>query len=859
MHEDDFRAIEAGATVVTAGRRLARALTEQFHRRQQARARSVWTTPAILPLDAFLLRSWREWILSGAKPDAPVLLDTPQEQLLWEQVIRESPEGDSLLRIPETAQRAMEAWQLGRAYRLPIDGRFEATTEWSAFTAWSQRFQRRCQANGWLERARLMDVVAEGLAAGEAPRPRMIYRAGFEELTPQQSELFEALGEWHEIETPGCVSTRQSWKFPDATQEIRAAAAWARLRLENAPEAQIGVIVPNLTSLRGKVERIFREALNPGIALDDQERSFHLSLGPPLGEYALIGAAFLMLEFGLGPLALPRAGMLMRSPFLAGEDAERSQRALLDAKLRKDGVWHVTASSLGDAAGHCPLLRRALWRLDKFMQQIPAEQRPSEWARDFSKMLETLGWPGDRSPSSRERQVLEAWRGLLSSLAALDLAAAPMNFAQALARLRGIAGAAPFQVENEGAPVQILGLLEASGLHFDRLWIMGLHDEALPAAASPNPFLPLALQREYGLPHASAEQELEFAKQLLERLLARAPEVVLSYPETEGDRVLAPSPLLQGPWQAADDVRSDDWTARMRASARMEGLEDEIAPPRTADLKQTGGASVFKDMAACPFRAFAKHRLGARPLEESEPGLSYRDRGSTVHKALELIWGEVKSQARLLGLAPAELQALMARNVETAVSQLSGRIGRKLEQRRLQSLLGEWLELEKSRTAFTVLQPEEERVVTVGDVQVRTRVDRIDALAGGGEIILDYKTGPVKSDGWTSDRPDEPQLPLYCATSDRPVTGAAFAMIRAGELGFRGLSRNEAALPGMKKMTGQGSVSFAEQVADWRRVLEQLAHDFSAGAAAVDPKPGACEYCGLTALCRIREFGNERG
>ena len=88
MHDDTFRAIEDGATVVTASRRLARVLREEFDLHQRALARSVWETPDILPLDAFLNRTWRDWVLSGANPDAPALLNGLQEQFIWEQVIR---------------------------------------------------------------------------------------------------------------------------------------------------------------------------------------------------------------------------------------------------------------------------------------------------------------------------------------------------------------------------------------------------------------------------------------------------------------------------------------------------------------------------------------------------------------------------------------------------------------------------------------------------------------------------------------------------------------------------------------------------------------------------------------------------
>jgi hypothetical protein len=53
--------------------------------------------------------------------------------------------------------------------------------------------------------------------------------------------------------------------------------------------------------------------------------------------------------------------------------------------------------------------------------------------------------------------------------------------------------------------------------------------------------------------------------------------------------------------------------------------------------------------------------------------------------------------------------------------------------------------------------------------------------------------------------------------------------------------------------------AFSEQRAEWKRVLEKLADNFRAGHAEVDPKRDACDYCGLKALCRIRERENDRG
>jgi len=234
--------------------------------------------------------------------------------------------------------------------------------------------------------------------------------------------------------------------------------------------------------------------------------------------------------------------------------------------------------------------------------------------------------------------------------------------------------------------------------------------------------------------------------------------------------------------------------------------------------------------------------------------LSYRDRGSTVHKTLEFIWREVGSRAGLLELSPGEMQALITRGAEAAVAKLGPGIGRDLEKQRLLRLLSEWLDIEKSRSEFSVTGIEAERVVEIGGLRIKVRADRVDALPDGREIILDYKTGQLKSRGWEGERPDEPQLPLYCATSADPVAGAAFAMIRTGELRFRGLTASDVNLPLLTKMSIDPAVPFQHQVADWRRVLEHLADKFRAGVAEVDPKSGACDNCGLRALCRIREF-----
>src|SRR5581483_3962615 len=301
MHEEIFRALEEGATVITAGAHLARAMVREFHARQADGGGSVWDRPDVLPLDAFLERSWKEWLANWTGTDAgrdtPILLDAFQEQMLWEQIIRASPAGASLLQIPETVRQVMDTWRLVVGYRLPVDGSYEASDDCAAFAEWSREFRRRLKANGWAERARLTDFVREKLEAGQVPRPGMVFVAGFEEMTPQKEDFFEAVGNWRAVENPDFAASIERRKLRDSSDEVRSAAGWARGLLEADPETTIGVIVtPDLSRERAKVERIFSEVLGSG---------FHLSIGPMVAEYPVVHDALLVLELLLGRMTLP--------------------------------------------------------------------------------------------------------------------------------------------------------------------------------------------------------------------------------------------------------------------------------------------------------------------------------------------------------------------------------------------------------------------------------------------------------------------------------------------------------------------------------------------------------------------------
>ncbi|MDQ6759144.1 MAG: PD-(D/E)XK nuclease family protein [Acidobacteriota bacterium] len=825
-------------------------MIESFTAQQRLQGKSVWKSPDILPWGAFLNRLWREWLVSADSPGL-LLLSPDQELTVWEQVVRESPEGQDLLRIPETAAKVMEAWHLLHAYCLPLRaGQFGASQDCAAFANWAREFERRLEKSGWLEPARLPDVLAELLRSAKVRAPQHIVLAGFDEFTPQQKAFLDVIGGTREFSLPSVDAACVTLALRDSADELRTAAAWARDHLERNPEAQIGVILPNLDRLRAQAERVFTAVFHPGLTPGAGSRAFHISMGVPLIDVPLVRAAFNILEWAVGALPSPQVGMLLRSPFLAGAERERSARALLDAKLRKRGFFRLTTKTVREQADACPMLDSALRHFQKELDQLPSEQNPSQWSRSFAHLLKVAGWPGDRTLSSHEFQAGRAWNDLLSRFATLDAVARSLPFEQALDQLQQLAETSVFQPEDLGARVQVMGLFESSGLRFDHLWVMGLHDEALPRPARPNPFLPLDLQKAHSLPRSSAARELEVGSMLMRRLRTSAPEVVFSYPKQEGDQHLGPSPFLSEIESAPAPRPVPTWLDSMKSSARMEAVADPIAPPVPADVMHLGGTWLLRDMAACYFRAWALNRAGARPLEEPEAGISSRESGTAVHTALQLIWEKVQTHAALCSLTELETDQIIASSVRAGVAKTKG-LGRALEQRRLQELLFTWLQKEKQRQPFRVIESEAEHVIILGGLQIKTRFDRVDQLVDGRHVVLDYKTGVLKPGIWSGDRPDEPQLPLYCISDSSPIAAAAFAQIRCGDIGFKGLEEEPHILPDLGKME-KGAV-LSRQITEWRRVLETLAADFCAGQAQVNPKRHACDFCSVTALCRVQD------
>lgn len=863
--------IADGATIITPTQRLSRHLRYQFATDQIEKGKQAWQTPDCLPWTAWCKRSFD--LLSFRTDEKFTVLSHFQQQWLWQEIISNSKYKQQLLQVTATAKQAAQAYQLCQQWAVPIFPEAVYLSEDAyAFKQWAHDYEQQKRENNWLDDAELPDFIARYVAELKSKIKKVIFY-DFDQLTTQQDKVKKALidigievGEHDPDQRNESITISEQ---TDKQSEIWSAACWAKECLEQDSNASVGIVAPNLSGLRDKIEYEFASVLTPQKWLEPNEtqhKPYAISLGKPLSSYGLVYSAMNLLSLGRRKVPLNILSNLLHSPFIAGAAEEAAKRSKFDAALRRIGeqqfgfktlywIAEERCSDFEKCVGFIELLKT----FEISFLSHAKQQTLREWTMSFTDWLSGFGWPGERSLNSDEHQTLQAWQSALTQLASLDGITKPVSFSTALSQLNRILAETRFQPETTETPIQILGMTAAAGMQFDKLWVMDMQEDNWPAISIANAFIPIACQRDFNIPDASAEAQLKLAKKVTEKLSASAKEVVFSFAKQEGDRICRPSPLI-----SMKDVKTthefqqcDDYKDVLFASSKMETFIDSDAPIIPAGQIAHGGSALFKDQSGCPFKAFARHRLYAESLRDSDIGLSAAERGNLVHRAMQFLWQRLKTSENQAYRSETELTKTIHSVVHEAIKQQVSQQPEtftdrftELEQQRLELLLREWLTIEKDRSPFKVIATEEWQTVLFEDIELHLRVDRIDELADGRCVIIDYKTGAVSKNDWESDNPNDPQLPLYAVTSKQEVAAIAFASLKRGKLGFSGQADGEDVLPGIRP---DEDFLWQDRFDHWEGVLTNLANDFRSGKAVVEPTSMACRYCDLHSLCRIHE------
>lgn len=865
-------ALDAGVTVLTPNHRLARHVRRAWNERQRALGRRAWRTAAVDAVEPWLLARWTSAAAAGVV--APRRCLEPHAVLyLWRQVIeaeRDEAAALALLQARESARLAQRARDTLLRWRLDpcaadLRQALALGDDTARFQRWLERFEARLEAAGAATAADCLTALLH-----TAPDRQPLLLVAGEELSPLVRACVEAIAAPLERPlAPAPRARRETRLFADERSELAAVARWCARRLGADRGARIGVVLDATPQRRAVFDHCLRRAF------DCVDASYHrlpvnYSAGITLDRAPLVRDALAVLALLEREVSGATLRRLLASRFLSLPDRDAPAMVAFRTRLQAVagesidvGLLRYLAADAGTVLGE-----RLLQLRDRLPR--PRPQAPERWVALFLEVLGAWGWPGS-GLDSLEYQQLGLWGEALDAFAdcaALGPAPGP---GEALGLLTDCCAARIFQPQTAERGVQVLGALEAGGLSFDALWVTGMHSAAWPAPARPNPLLPLSLQRERGMPQATAASEWAFSQRLLQRYAAAVDELVLSAPLAADGLPLLPSPFLDAlPATApADDAVPVAWSG-YRGAVPLEAIDDRQGPPLAGDALR-GGAGLLQAQSACPFQAFARYRLDAAAAAVPRLGLDAGERGSLLHGALYALWGELGGSEALALRPAAAREAACEAAAAAAVASLPAPRRRvlgegflNLERQRLRALLSAWLQVEGAREeAFTVLLREAPVAVELAGLTLRLRLDRVDRLADGSELLLDYKAGRVALAELFGERPTAPQLPLYSIAherlgTERPLTGVTYASLRPRRAHFLGIGAR-AAVAGLTtdpRSAGAGREEAGDWPAlraAWRQRLESLAIELRGGAAAVAPRPGACDRCDLAPLCRIGE------
>lgn len=878
---------------LTPNRRLASRI-----RGALAAGRAVAAAAPVLALGDWLETLWRQLVFHGDPlAENCWVLSPAQELCLWESCVTSSPGGAALLRVRAAAEQAARArrtlllwrqWPLGAA-GATLRAEFEANPDSRVFLDWLERFQRLCAARQCIDSAERDRRVLAAARAGRLRLPERVLGIGFDDIPPLYRDLLATVSEFTELDLPPRNREAVRIGCENLEEQLQAAALWVQQRLQTDPAGPYAIVVPDLGQQRAVVERILLDVLAPDHILPGLSRQLpplNFSAGDPLAQTPLVQSALQLLELALPQCDRNTVLALLQSPF-HGLDLRQSEpiaaciRAVCDspAQRLRAGQLRAIADRVSGQFGSWTFAGALQDLIETVRRErlLDTRQSLTRWAQTFSALLGQLGWPGTRTLDSIEYQQYSHWQRALADFGQLDRVVEALTFSEALSRLRQSLQAHVFQPKTADAPVQVLGVLEAAGLQFKGLWLCDMGDDCWPPAASPQALLPRDLQRRVRMPRCDAQREFDIAERLSHSLLANAEQVVVSFQREREEVERQVSPLFRhlpecDPASLLGASALRELLPRLRdqreqrAAYPLQPYTVGIGPAFTSAERARGGSALFKDQAACPFRAFARHRLGAGTLGSAREGLNAAERGNLMHWALEWLWRRLESQTQLLALEPQALQQLAEEACAFALSQLpSLRLGPRfatLEQARLTRLLLNWLEIEKTRDPFTIEALEEQREVRFAGLDLRLRVDRIDRLPDGRLLVLDYKTknGNCKPEEWLGERPDEPQLPLYSVLleeADLEVGAVAFGQVRTDNPRLVGTGAEDFDSEQIRPASGlrdEADITrdWSALKQYWRAVLAALADDFTRGVAGVDPKTvQVCQYCDLASLCRI--------
>ncbi len=855
--------IESSTVIVTASRRLARDLHREHTRQQIEIGHETWHTAPI-----HYRGDWLNRLIDSAELSHswPVRIDQNSSCILWERCLAtHTPE--PLLSFANAVRLYRQAWQRLHEHAVPLEevSRLARSADQEQFARAAWAYNETLRSNNWIDAALLPALVAEALESRTILAPVKVLFAGFDHLSPAMERIIEKLRNQNcNVDVAGDMdrnATLVGRTFRDQQQELRAAGYWAREYLRKSPHARVAIICPDLQVNAAATARLVREGLAPGwqYANEASRNAVDVSYGQRLCDFPAISVALLLLRWLQRGLPSRDVGVLLRSPFIVSQCLSGRSRCELVLRRWPDREWTpANLASLLSGRDDTDDTRHWLGAMEQivaFTEKFRGDASPALWAERFDRLLTALLWPGASVLDSSGHQLLNRWRTMLAEFAATGLVTPRRSMTTAIDRIRSMSSEVIFQPELEGGIVQLLGVLEASGLSFDATWVCRMDSTRWPLPSRPLALVSRALQEKYSMPDATPHDSLEFAELVLRRIRSSATDVVLSWASSDGETELLPSRLLASlPVMTDDKLADPGWhAAHLQAAADLASFDADPAPPVMPGEKVAGGAATVQMQASEPFTAFARGRLGIRDVAAIESGLPATLKGSILHQALHAFLAGKPDSATIAVWTDTEIDVRINRALSQALAparlhlDATHRKLLELERQRLQSIMRKFVEAERSRPPFAIEKVEYGIDFERFGVRLALRVDRIDRLADKSRLFIDYKTGVPKAlldkDGNLLDL----QLVVYAIAAGGAVGGLALINIDSRAITYKGTG-------GSVDWDPKRSADWTERLGSWIATAETALRQLAEGDVRIHVHKLEQDSGDLAILSRIEEL-----
>lgn len=858
---------------------------------------SVQKTPSVFAIQDWIIELWRQLQDQGWEPITQLKVISANSRLkLWRDIILNAEVSQSMINPELLAKQADQAYTTLQQWCLDLSalGEYQAEDN-DVFVSWARQFEIQCQALQFISNEDRIVQIQTAFEQGQLAQLPSIDLLAFDDVSPLLQQLLKsASNSGTHLKVQQKNNRSKLLAFDNRQLELKACAEWAHQLLSSNRKKpiKIGIIDPSLGQDRNQIEQVFIEVFEPQFLFPNSPRytlPFNFSAGTPLAETPIINAALQLLQLNHPLSDTEQLVRLLHSGFWGDKRKLFTELKLADASLsehflrkqqqqtvRSNNFQQATAKALSKLPlEHLEQQDETYRSYNELLQNhrlqrrgLPLKASAKYWSQSFFNQLQQLGWPGHRRLDSNEYQQISQLYQLLEELHQLDSSEQLLSWQEALKALSDLAHSRHYQAKSEDSPVQIFGVLEAAGIHFDHCWVLGMHAQQWPPKPKPSALLPFELQQQHHMPHATAERELKFAQSLTESFLHCATEVIFSYPLTRGDEELLASPLMKNLSKVANNTPGSAPILQQESSLTLSTFKQQLlnqralhwvdcrqAPPISEQEITLGGSAVLQQQASCPFNAFAIYRLGARYIEPPILGLSPIERGNILHLAMELIWREIKDHSTLLSTSKETLSECVAGHINTAIASILSKrfdLGpnfRDIEQQRLQALILNWLEIERDRAPFEVIAIESTATIRLDQLELTLRLDRLDKMIDSPEpylMVIDYKTGEPDVKYWQGPKMQEPQLPLY-TLSNTDIKAISFAQINIKANAFKGMGAAPLADASILDCENNKYLQRYQLQGTWQDICQQWQHDLEALAHAYCSGLATLSYKDITA------------